>query len=261
MALLLSMYQKMRLTRKISQLTLRKTRVDSKRERITKNISNVQKRYASITQNIKNYANQLKNQYKQWTQNSIFGASTFNPTNFGNTGTTGYVLRAFDNWAANTTAGDNLYSANAQAMVEVMKKGGTFNPLIGDDKKPVLDANGKQQYVASNDPNVVISQEDYNTLNSVNYCAQQEQAQASYQCQTAQQNYENNVSIWETQALANIDAEENNALDPMHYEDQMLELESQEIEAMMAVYKAQLDTYKQDLAESAKDSSPKFGLA
>ena len=59
MALLLSMYQKLRLTRERNQLQLKSTQISAKRKRVMKNMSEIQQRYKSIQQNIDNGIKQL----------------------------------------------------------------------------------------------------------------------------------------------------------------------------------------------------------
>ena len=147
MALLLSMYQKLRLTRERNQLQLKSTQISAKRKRVTKNMSEIQKRYKSIQQNIDNGIKQLKNQYKLWTQNAVLGgAGTFSPSVFGNTGTSGYVINALSNWATNTQVDDNLYTAKAADIVKVIQSGGTFTKKVVDGKEE-KDANGNPIYV------------------------------------------------------------------------------------------------------------------
>ena len=154
MALLLSMYQKLRLTRERNQLQLELTQISAKRKRVTKNMSEIKKRYKSIQQNIDNGIKQLKNQYKLWTQNAVLGgAGTFSPSVFGNTGTSGYVINALSNWATNTQVNDNLYTDKAADIVKVIQSGGTFIKKTDD--------NGQEE---KNDDGRVIRRERYQGL-------------------------------------------------------------------------------------------------
>lgn len=261
MALLLSMYQKLRLTRERNQLQLKSTQISAKRKRVTKNMSEIQKRYKSIQQNIDNGIKQLKNQYKLWTQNAVLGgAGTFSPSVFGNTGTSGYVINALSNWATNTQDGDNLYTAKAADIVKVIQSGGTFTKKVVDGKEE-KDANGNPIYVASNDDNITISQEDYNKFATASNLAQQEQTKATYVCNQMQQQYENNLSIFSLQQEAAMEAEQDEMLAPLAYEDTMLELEETEIKTRLEYIKNELEAYTSQLKEDCQNAAPKFGLA
>ena len=261
MALLLSMYQKLRLTRERNQLQLELTQISAKRKRVTKNMSEIQKRYKSIQQNIDNGIKQLKNQYKLWTQNAVLGgAGTFSPSVFGNTGTSGYVINALSNWATNTQVDDNLYTDKAADIVKVIQSGGTFTKKVVDGKEE-KDANGNPIYVASNDNSITISQEDYNKFATASNLAQQEQTKATYVCNQMQQQYENNLSIFSLQQEAAMEAEQDEMLAPLAYEDTMLELEETEIKTRLEYIKNELEAYTSQLKEDCQNAAPKFGLA
>lgn len=261
MALLLSMYQKLRLTRERNQLQLESTQISAKRKRVTKNMSEIQKRYKSIQQNIDNGIKQLKNQYKLWTQNAVLGgAGTFSPSVFGNTGTSGYVINALNNWATNTQDGDNLYTEKATDIMRVIQSGGTFIKKVVDGKEE-KDANDNPIYVASNNDSIVISQDDYNKFATASNLAQQEQAKATNVCNQMQQQYENNLSIFSLQQEAAIEAEQDEMLAPLAYEDTMLELEETEIKTRLEYIKNELEAYTSQLKEDCQNAAPKFGLA
>lgn len=261
MALLLSMYQKLRLTRERNQLQLKLTQISAKRKRVTKNMSEIQKRYTSIKQNIDNGIKQLKNQYKLWTQNAVLGgAGTFSPSIFGNTGTSGYVINALSNWATNTKEGDNLYTGNAANIMKVIQSGGTFIKKL-DNGQEQKDTNSNPIYVASNDAGIEISQDDYNKFATASNLAQQEQTKATYVCNQMQQQYENNLSIFSLQQEAAIEAEQDEMLAPLAYEDTMLELEETEIKTRLEYLKNEIAAYDSQLKEDCQNAAPKFGLA
>ncbi len=261
MALLLSMYQKLRLTRERNQLQLELTQISAKRKRVTKNMSEIQKRYKSIQQNIDNGIKQLKNQYKLWTQNAVLGgAGTFSPSVFGNTGTSGYVINALSNWATNTQLDDNLYTDKAADIVKVIQSGGTFTKKVVDGQEE-KDDDGNPIYVASNDNSITISQKDYNKFATASNLAQQEQTKATYVCNQMQQQYENNLSIFSLQQEAAMEAEQDEMLAPLAYEDTMLELEETEIKTRLEYIKNELEAYTSQLKEDCQNAAPKFGLA
>ena len=80
MAMLLAMFQKMRLTREYNQETLNLTRFSRKVDRIAKSIKNVQKMYAAKIKSMEMYSKNVINAYKNgslWT-NGLADNSLYN---------------------------------------------------------------------------------------------------------------------------------------------------------------------------------------
>jgi hypothetical protein len=72
--------------------------------------------------------------------------------------------------------------------------------------------------------------------------------------------YGNNVSIWLEAQKAQLEAEQDAALDPLSYEETMMELEKTQIEARLERIKQQEQSYSQLVSDEAKNSAPTFGL-
>ena len=102
MALLLAMYQKMRLIREKNQATLDQAKYSSKLSRVQKNIERVQKKYTSMLANIDKQAKLMESQATSIFQQKLglglqnFGGNFINPYAFG--GTNGFVLQAAGNF-------------------------------------------------------------------------------------------------------------------------------------------------------------------
>ena len=91
MALLLAMYQKMRLIREKNQLVLDQTKVSSKLSRVQKNIERVQKRYTSLFANLDSQAKMMQSQAKVGIQSMFgLGMGSVDPYNYG--GLSGFVV-------------------------------------------------------------------------------------------------------------------------------------------------------------------------
>ena len=94
MALLLAMYQKMRLIREINQDTLKLTRITSKMDRVTKNIERTQKRFTSLFAQLDQQDKMMQTNATMIFQNMAgLGMNNFaNSTNpYGFTGMNGFV--------------------------------------------------------------------------------------------------------------------------------------------------------------------------
>ena len=82
MALLLAMYQKMRLIREKNQVSLDLTKYSSKLDRVQKNIEKVNKRYTSLFAQLDQQAKRMESDAKVALQNMVgLGANCVNPNN------------------------------------------------------------------------------------------------------------------------------------------------------------------------------------
>ena len=131
MALLLAMYQKMRLIREKNQATLDLTKFSSKYNRVSKNIERVQKRYTSLFAQLDSQAKQMQSYAKVMFQNQ-FGLGT-NNFNYNYTGMNSFVNGLMQKWltegfdykdkdgnSQNYKMGSDTFS---KMMAEYMQKG------------------------------------------------------------------------------------------------------------------------------------------
>ena len=104
MALLLAMYQKMKLIREINQDTLKLTRITSKIDRVTKNIERTQKRFTSLFAQLDQQAKMMQSNATMVFQGMAgLGMNNFaNSTNpYGFTGMNGFVYGVMRNMFQN----------------------------------------------------------------------------------------------------------------------------------------------------------------
>lgn len=243
MGVLLPMFQKLRLIREKNQLTLELTRDTGKLDRIVKNIERTQKRYTSLFAQLDAKAKQMQSQASlAFQQMSGLGMNNFanslNPYSFS--GMNGFIYsvmqKAFDSSSA-------PQGANFQEMYsEYMGNGGRFVA-----KK---DGSGYENF----------NEEQVKAFNYAMQQAQMQQQQAQYWVQNANQQYGNNVSIWLDVAKAQLEAEQDAALEPLSYQETMLELSKEQKEARLERINAQIETYDRLCSEEAKNSAPTFGL-
>ena len=86
------------------------------------------------------------------------------------------------------------------------------------------------------------------------------QQQVQMDVQTKNQQYGNNVSIWLEAQKAQLEAEQDAVLEPLNYEETMMELEKTQAETRLQRINAQIQSYDQLVSQEAQNSAPKFGL-
>lgn len=262
MALLLAMYQKMRLIREKNQATLDLTKFSSKYNRVSKNIERVQKRYTSLFAQLDSQAKQMQSYAKVMFQNQ-FGLGTSSVDLYNYTGMNGYVTGCMQKWLAdgipykdkdgnNKTCKIDSDKFN-QMMAEYMQNGG-FVPKkeTVDGVEQVVKVDGVVQYEYTT--------EEVNAFQMAMQGAKMQQQRDQMACSNMSQAYDQNVSIWLEAAKAQLEAEQDAALEPLNYEQTMWELEKEQAEQKLTRIKAELESYTQLCSEEAKEQAPKFGL-
>lgn len=257
MALLLAMYQKMRLIREKNQVTLDLTKYSSKLDRVTKNIERVQKRYTSLFAQLESQAKMAQSQATMMFQNMAgLGSNCTGLNNYS--GMNGFVYNVMGQML---TAGGYKY-----------KDGDTECELPGMDKQKIQEmmneymANGKFLPKKGEDDKYIEGQyENYEpqevaAFMSAMRAGQMQQQQAQMWVQNSTQAYGNNVSIWLEAAKAQLEAEQDAALEPLNYQETMWELEKEQADAKLQRINANLETYNQLCSQEAKNSAPTFGL-
>ena len=235
--MLLAMFQKMRLIREKNQLVLDQSKYSSKLTRIEKNIANQQKRYTSLFAQLDAKAKQMQSQAAlAFQQMSGLGMNNFanslNPYSFS--GMNGFIYSVMQNAFASNSAPQcdfqNMYS-------EYMSNGGRF--------KPNNDGTGYENF----------NEEQVKAFNYAMQQAQMQQQQAQYWVQNANQQYGNNVSIWLDVAKAQLEAEQDAALEPLSYQETMLELSKEQKEARLERINAQIESYDRYLRAFSEKGS------
>lgn len=244
MALLLAMYQKMRLIRKVNQAQLKLTRITSKIERVTQNIQNTQKKFTSMMKMMEANAQNMKNNASIFYQNaSGLGTSSMNLQPTGSIFMTQFVANRMSEMFSSEKSPIKL-DRFKEIYNDYMSNGGF---------KSKTDENGKVEYINVTEDEVKIFNGAMQTANM-----QQQQAQMMVQQQSHQ--YASIVDTWKEAMTREIEAQQDAALAELNHEETMLELDKTYLEQQLAIYKEEKQSYDQLAKEGAKDMVPKFGL-
>ena len=270
MALLLAMYQKMKLIREKNQATFELTKFSSKVDRVSKNIEKVQKRYTSLFANLDAQAKQMQSNAKIMFQNmyglgmgsygNYIDPSSFSGLNGFITTRMGQMLMQSFEYKDSKGEVQNFPGLTqdeySNMLAEYMQNGG-FVP-----KYEKVD--GVQQVVRDDNNQIVYEKgwtpEQVAFFNQAMQNAKMQQQQAQMACSNMSQQYDTNVSVWLEAAKAQLEAEQDAALEPLNYQQTMWELEKEQAEQRLTRIKAELESYTQLCSDEAKESAPKFGL-
>lgn len=262
MALLLAMYQKLRLIRQKNQLTLDLTKYSSKLDRVTKNIERVNKRYTSLFAQLDSQAKMMQSNATVMFQNMAgLGTNSVNLNNYS--GMNGFVYGTMqqmfnspfkykdnNDTTQELPLGQDLFK---RMYTEYMSNGGRFLPELDADKKQVYDEQNNPKYKN-------FSYLEVQAFTQAQQAASMQQQQAQMWVQNANQNYGNNVSIWLEAAKAQLEAEQDAALEPLSYEETMMELEKTQTDAKLKRVNEQIETYDQLVQQESEKTAPTFGL-
>lgn len=258
MALLLAMYQKMRLIREKNQLTLDLTKYSSKLDRVTKNIERVQKRYTSLFSQLESRAKCMQSQATMAFQNMAgLGCNSVNPMNY--TGVNGFVM----NYAGNMMQQAATIMVDGKetkfAGINANKFQSLMTEYIQNGKLlPKPDPKNKGKYIDGEFKNCTAVEAA--AFTQALQAGQMMQQQAQMWVQQNTQNYQNNVSIWLDAEKARLEAQQDAMLEPLQYEETMMELEKEQADQKLKRINAQIESYDQLVSQEAQNSAPKFGL-
>ena len=271
MAVLLAMYQKMRLIREKNQATYDLTKYSSKLDRVTKNIERVNKRYTSLFAQLEQQAKMMQSNATMMFQNMAglgmnnFGGS-INPMGF--TGMNGFIYsvmqKAFQSPLSikdkdgyetfSSNMGDELFQ---KMYADYMANGGQFPQAfeeVDNTKKVIKDELGNPTYEGGYNHYEVLA------FNQAMQAGRMQQQQAQMWVQNANQQYGNNVSIWLEAAKAQLEAEQDAALEPLTYQETMWELEKTQADNKLKRINAQIESYDQLVSSESEKTAPTFGL-
>lgn len=250
MALLLAVFQKMKLVREKNQLVLEQTSYSSQLSRVQKNIERSQKRYTSLFAQLESKAKTLTNNANVYF-NNMMGGYSMNMNNYS--GMNGFVANAMM----------SIFSGNG---IAVKEQDGTIsykNLTAGTGEVMLQEFYANGGFAQKEDGTYGdggYSKEDIQIFNQAKSMAAQMQQQMQMQVQTAQQNYANNVSIWLEAEKAKLQAEQDSCLDALSYEETMLELEKEQRDIRLKRIEQEIQSYDQLVSNEAQNSAPKFGL-
>ena len=90
--------------------------------------------------------------------------------------------------------------------------------------------------------------------------AQQNQQQAQFNAQQMSSNFANGISIWTDAMKTQLECEQDAALEPLTYEQTMLELDKNLQEQRLKRIEQEIESYTQLADKGAENMVPKFGL-
>lgn len=242
MALLLAVFQKLRLVREKNQLTLEVAKYSSGLDRIQKNIERTQKRYTSLFQQLESQAKSMQNNASMYFRSMAgFGTDSVNPWSLG--GMNGYIYQNMLDIAVK----NGLSQETAEAMRDEYMTNGKF--LTKEDP----DNAGKYIYENYTEDDVKIFMQAMNA-------ARMMQDQARMGVQQASQQYSDNVSIWLEAQKEQLQAEQDAALDALSYQETMMELDKTQRETRLTRINQEIQSYDQLISNEAQNAAPKFGL-
>ena len=261
MALLLAMYQKLRLIRERNQLTLEMSQTSSKLTRIEKNIERTQKYYTSLFQQIDSQAKILQNNATRAIQNMAgLGVGSFNP--YGMSAYSGmngfvakYITDIFKPGKGEFTYKDSenneqvLKCPEYEKMINEYYRKGGFVEQKDTEGKPT-GTYGEGGY----------SKEEVDAFNYMMQMGIQKQQEAQFNAQQMSSNFANGISIWTDAMKADLECQQDAALEPLTYEQTMLELDKNLKEQRLKRIEAELESYSQLVDKGAEEMAPKFGL-
>ncbi len=263
MALLLAMYQKMKLVREKNQLQCDQIKYSRNLKRVEKNIANQTKRYESLFAQLDAQAKQMQSQAQIFFQNIAgIGAgnySNLNPNGF--TGMNGFVCSAMAGYLSKgvpiskdstITIDQNKYNI---MMNHYMTNSG-FRPKVDDKGNTIYldEAKQKPDYGAD------FTVDDVNAFLMAMRQAQNDQSNAQMWANNLNTQYGQNVSIWVEAKKAELEAEQDSVIEPLKYQQTMWELDNDYAEQRLKRIDSELEGLKQLTSKEAQDSAPKFGL-
>ena len=263
--LLLAMFQKFRLIRERNQLQLDIMRDDSKLTRIQNSQEKKQKYYAAEIQKVKSNAERSSSLFAKWIQQqSGLGTAGLNLgawQQYG--GISNFVLGALHTSIQAGLADSNTQAqyAGLDSILEYYAQGARF--AQGKDAQGnacwtiggQLDANGNMT------GGMTVTQEQYQAFNQLLYNANFAQNMKQQEVQQISSTFEQNASIFVEARIAELEAEQDQALEPLAYEQTMLEMTLEARKLRLERIKASLESYNQMAQDGAQEMAPKFGLS
>lgn len=256
---LLAMYQKFRLIREQNQLTLDLTKYTSGVDRISKQIERTQKRYTSLFAQLESQAKMMQSQANVYFQNMAgLGSNTASLSNY--TGLNGFVCNIvggmlskggfkYKDEHGKEKPLEAMSNSEIQKMMNEYAANGRFLPKLDENNQPI-----QNEYANGWTPQQVAA------FTTAMRAGQMQQQQAQMWSQNASQNYTNNVSVWLDYQKAQLEAEQDAALEPLNYKETMMELDKTQAETKLKRIEAQIQSYDQLISQEAQNSAPKFGL-
>lgn len=223
MAMLLAIYQKMRLIRERNQLTLNLASYSSKLTRIEKSIKNTQKFYAAKIKNLETMAKMELSAYKN-TAMMRFNNGTL-------------LASLMEQGLGGDTGLQNIWEAYRT-----------------NNLKPTADG----QIEMNGQP---CNEEDYKKFQSIFNQATYSMNMQQQMAQMDISGQEQIMTARLDAAKEQLEDEQDMALSPLEYEQTMMELDKEATEQRLARIDAEIKSYDELCRSEAQNSAPKFGLS
>jgi len=237
---------------------LEQSQYSSKLTRIEKNIERTQKRYTSLFAQLESQAKMMQSQAQMVFQNMFnLGVNSVNPYNYS--GMNGFVMNIVGSMLSqggykaneNATPLQGMDDARIQAMMTEYMQYGKFREKVDpNDATKTL----KDQFEGG------WSKDEVAAFMTALRAGQMQQQQAQMTVSNLNTQYGNNVSIWLEAQKAQLEAEQDAALEPLTYQQTMLELEKTQKDARLKRIETELQTYTELANKEAESSAPTFGL-
>lgn len=262
MAMLLAMFQKMRLIREKNQLSLEQMQYSSRLSRVEKNIKRTQEYYTSKEALLNSQAEKMKSQATTIFQTMFnLGVNSVNPYNYS--GMNGYIANGI--MALLGDNGSGVFIGNKDGDDPILEKLQDYTPeeLIeyyscNMGFQAYKHEDGTTRY--GNPEGLSLTEHDYKVFMAAKNMATQKQQQDNFNCQQLSQQYTNNVSIWLEAQKAQLDAEQDAALEPLNYEQTMMEFNKEQADLRLKRIEQELQRYNELCSKEAENAAPSFGL-
>ena len=215
----------------------------------------------------------MQNQAKIGLQNMFgMGANSFNPYNY-----TGITQNVYNNTMQMMMQGGYKYKSVGKdgKTVETSVKGisqtqfeemmahyqqyQTFATIYEKDNDGNFDKNKPTDYCGDPNGNKWKKEDCAMFMQAVQQAKMQQQQQQTM-CQQLCTDYDTNISIWLEAQKAELEAQQDAALDPLNYEQTMLELDKELKDQRLTRINSELERYNELCKQEAQNSAPSFGL-
>ena len=164
----------------------------------------------------------------------------------------------------NDPDGKAEWTGDYQQLLELYRAGGWNAITKNKDENGNLIEGAEYIYKhkdsEGNDDSIEISERDYKLFGMMAGQARNDYSTAMMWNQQVSSDYESNVSIWLEAEKARLEAEQDEALEPLNYQQTMWELDKNAAEAKLERIKQEREAYAKLRQEDGRDHAPKFGL-
>jgi len=254
-------YELMRVKREYNAETRNQLAITQKMNRMQKQIDRTTKYYTSLFTQLENQAKCMQNNANVIFQGMTGGyAFNGNPTGCGTLGT--FISQIFSKGdftystkdsKGNTVTGATINETQFNTMMDI------YNSNYGSWKDPEDNTKWNSQLSSMFGSDNEI-QNAITAFTAVRTGATQMQTQMNGWVSQMSSMFQNGVSSWLECQKAALEAEQEQVLDALNYEETMLECDKTASDARCEELKAEKDSLKEQLKERIQEDAPSFGL-